>query len=1428
MSSKQRLFALWLGLAALQLSGTASAAATDISSTPLVVATPNAVQPNLMFVLDDSGSMGFDFMPDHVNGDSTPDPQLCRSAGATSTNSGSFGNTCCQGGDSSNACWRGAPPFGNLRGHPPFLSASFNSMAYNPAIRYTPPLSSTGVSWSSMTSANTSGWTVVANDAFGIQNTSNINLLTSYPDTEWCTDISYTDCLRNDNYILPGIVNNKSYTTFHATTASGNGNKATGAPDRPGTSAQAWGPHYYNINPAEYCDNINLRNCQTTETATFKYPAPVRWCNTDANARAATPAAGSCQAVRSNNYPEARYPTKFFTSGTVGIPATQETRATTTLTINMIADSRGNGCFVSINSLKSGAIQLLSSATSLESNRSNLAASLTSRINNGGTGYFATQANRTVTITAPAGVSAPGAISLTTTPANCFLSISPTTPTFGNYRPPTAGTPGVAGGYPGSFQRVDIIPTRDSYPKAETRTDCAGNSCSYAEEMTNFANWWTYYHTRMQMMKSSTSQAFSAVASNFRVGYMSINNSQGNAFLNLATYSGANKSDWYSRLFSALPSGSTPLRRALNDAGRLYAGKLTGSYNGGTIKDPVEYSCQRNYTVLSTDGFWNEAVTLTQLDGSALGDQDGAMARPQKDGNAVSNTLADVAAYYYKADLRTGTDGQPECTSGSGTGADVCGNGTLSAQQRMVSFTLGLGASGYMQYQSDYLRATSGDYFAVSQGSSPNVAAGTCTWQASGECTWPTPASNTLTTIDDLWHAAVNGGGTYFSASNPQSLYSGLQSALNNIAAQDGAAAAATASNPNVSSGDNQVFVSNFKSGEWTGQLKSQRIDLETGAISATADWAAGTLLDSNNTRKIYMFSAGGGSNRSEFTWNNLSATQKGYFSLATLTAAGNNLIQFCGSGDYCLSNSDQSTAAGERLVDYLRGSRSDEGGLAEPSKFFRQRTQLLGDIVNSEAVYVKTALMNYNDAGFAAHKNSMVTRAGMIYVGANDGMLHAFSAASGNELWAYVPSQVMPRLHKLADKSYGNKHEYFVDASPVVQEVKIGSDWRTVLVTGLGAGGRAYIAIDVTSPTDPKPLWEFTHDNLGYTFSKPEISKLVDGSWVVIVPSGYNNVTPGDGNGRLFVLDIATGAPISTLPNGIPTLVGGLAVGSAGTPSGLGHISAWADNSDKDNTALRVYGGDNLGNVWRFDINNNVGAAGYEAQRIATLRNSLGQVQPITSRPELGMVGTYPMIFVGTGRYLGVSDLSDATTQSIYAIKDRLSASDFGNPRLVANNFVQQTLSNGTCPANSAICSPGSPIRSNGNPQAVDLLEKNGWYVDLPSTRERVTNEPVLVGGVLGVTSNVINSSGICTVGGSSWINYFDYRTGGAVDSAQSIVSISLGNAIATRPSTVRLPNNKVIDLVRLSNNTTVTPLRPQGLSNSNTRRLSWRELTD
>ena len=475
MNTQTRLISLGLGLTLLIGSQGLHAGTTDISQTPLVVASPNAVKPNLLFVLDDSGSMGFDFMPDHINATGNPDPRLCRTTGATVTDSGSFDSSCCRNGNSSQACWTGtAPSFNNRRGHPPFLSSSFNGMAYNPATSYLPPVNATGVSWSSMTSANTGGWTSVANDAYGIQSTSSINLLTEFPDMQWCTDSSYTDCLRNDNYVLPGTVNNKDYSTYRESSASGSGFKARGAPDNPSTVAQDWGPHYYKINAAEYCDDVNLRNCQSSATGVYKFPAPVRWCDSDENARAATPSSGSCQAVRNSSYAYVRFPSKYFTAGVAGIPASAEVRAKAVVTISAINTSGGNSCYMSITSFRVNGVNILSSATSSEYVRSDLAASLTSRINTGSSGFSASLSNRTITITAPAGVANPGAISIAKTPNSCFLTISPGTPAFSGYQAAVPAEPGTAAGYPGSFERVDIVPSRASYPKAATRKDCAG------------------------------------------------------------------------------------------------------------------------------------------------------------------------------------------------------------------------------------------------------------------------------------------------------------------------------------------------------------------------------------------------------------------------------------------------------------------------------------------------------------------------------------------------------------------------------------------------------------------------------------------------------------------------------------------------------------------------------------------------------------------------------------------------------------------------------------------------------------------------------------------------------------------------------------------------------------------------------------------
>lgn len=1246
----------------IALTAGAHAATTDIATVPLATSADSAVLPNLMFVLDDSGSMDWDFMPDWV------DDRLCRSAGATSTSSGSFDLAC----DNS---VHTAP-------QPPFRSSSFNGMYYNPATYYFPPVDASGASYPSQTSANTAGWTAVKNDGFNIQSTSTINLLTGFRDLEWCTDTTYSDCLRNGNYVLPGKVNSKNYTVLHLAFARGNGFMAVGTPDAPTTQARDWGPHYYTIVPGEYCTSDSLRDCQTTQSSTYNVPATLRWCNSDANARAATPAANGCQALKTSTYQYARYPTKF-------------------------------------------------------------------------------------------------------------------------------SSPGTPGTWYGGFVRTDILPN-NTYPKAADRSDCAGSSvCTYDEEMTNFANWWAYYHTRMQSMKTAASMAFGGLSNQFRVGYMSINNNTGTDFFNPKKFELADKADWFLKLKSAKPQNSTPLRVALARIGQFYAGRLRTINNVATV-DPMEYSCQKNFTILSTDGYWNEASTPKQMDLSTdIGNQDGGLSRPYLDGNSTPNTLADVAAYYYNTDLRA--SGGSYCTGSRGV--DVCLNSERIPSQNMSTFTLGLGASGYMQYRQNYETATSGDYFGVKTGVAADPANGVCSWQASGSaCNWPAPRGDDQTTIDDLWHAAVNGHGTYFSAKDAKTLYYGLSSALAAIESTPGAAAGATSSNPNVSAEDNFIFSSRFKSNEWTGDIQRQQIDLGShppGSILPTVDWSAQALLDGNSTRTIYTFdTADATTHLKRFEWASLSDAEKAYFGAAHMTSAG-ALSQFCAYGLTCLSSDAQTSASGEKLVDFLRGDRSKEG------TFYRQRTHVLGDIVDSRTTYVKAPKFNYADSGYADFKAANIRRAGMVYAGANDGMLHAFDAETGNERWAYVPHVLLPKLYKLADKNYSSQHQFFVNGSPVIADIAISGAWHTVLVGGLGAGGRGYYALDVTDPASPKALWEFTDDDLGLTVGKPEVVKLKDGTWVVIFASGYNNVSPGDGHGYLYVLNAATGAVIRKIDTG---------AGSTTTPSGLAHIRAWADNAAIDNTAQRVYAGDNLGNVWRFDINNILGPSGYEAHPLATLRGDSGNVQPVTARPELGLANGHAMVYVGTGRYLGTSDLTDDSRQSIYAIKDKLDTSSYGSPRSSTNRFVQQTLTDGTCPAQSTFCTADRAIRT-GTSRAVDLETDDGWYVDLPASRERASTDPQLVLGTLTFTTNAPDPTP-CKAGGSSFINFFDYRSGAPISGTDGVVSLGKDYLIG---------DPEIFCTAGANCSAAVQPGTGAGLQqeklplnglSASTRRTSWREL--
>lgn len=1390
-------FVIWMSL----LPAHAPAALWDLATAPLETSGAASVKPNIFFILDDSGSMAWDYMPDWAN------DAVCTGTCLTS-----------------------------LR-----RNSGFNATYYNPTITYAPPLQYNGTSRQSMTRAYTNAWTKVPYDAYGVQvkggEPSPSNIIT-FPDS-------------SSGSVWQDLSSSAEYYTFVA---------------------------------GEYCDAPNLRNCvtQSAPSSTYLYPALLRWCTSSALT--------TCQASRiEGSYTYPKWP---------GQGAVQATSATSVLTLTeqSIFFSK------SVTSIKVNGMEILSAPQST-TNIATLTTGIVNAINSctaaitgscTASGYSAQNTSTTLwwVTTYKITISAPSSLGdITFTPVvtnNARVSVSA-----------TALTGGVNAATGVGSNTLTTITSGNTYPKASSRSDCAGSVCTYDEEMTNFANWWAYYHTRMQMAKSAISTAFATLDNRYRLGYMSINNSTnvGNDFLNIADItatSGGQKDLWFQKIANARPSGGTSLRSALSTAGRIYAGKLTGSqalWGGRTtvnVTDPMQYSCQRNFTLLSTDGYWNaDSSNGVQINGTtAVGNQDGTETGAALDRLNNTNTLADVAQYYYATDIRSSTFSNT--TNPAGT--DVASNDVADNQQRMYTSTLGLGASGYMLYQDDYARpsVTSGDFFDVKAGtltSATTAAAGTCSWQTSGACTWPTPVGDTQTTIDDLWHAAVNGRGSFYSAKDPASLQSSLTDFLNGVNAVTSSSAAATTSNPNVSTGDNYLFKSTFKSALWYGELARYTLDLTTGALSQNADWAqSGTVFSNTATqtsapplldnrpyteRTIFTYNPTT-RQRVDFTWSALdTAGMTSYFQIPAISSGSaplQPLSQLCTTGAICLDAADQvnSTTAGTttgaggiNLVNFLRGDRSNEGTAANTNAYYFQRTHVLGDIVDSQAVYVKAPLWSYNDTGYATFKADNANRQGMVYVGANDGMLHAFDAGDGREEWAYIPSMLLPNLYKLADKRYAANHSNYVNATPKTGDVYFGSGstgtWKTILVGGLGRGGRGYYALDITNPASPSVLWEFnfTRDNdLGYTYGTPIITKLSDGTWVVIVTSGYNNVNPGSGKGIVWVLKAEDGTLIKKIDTGMGSATNTVAgCVAAPCPSGLSKLTAFVDSSRSNNLSLRVYGGDLYGNVWRIDLTQLTATAGSAyVQLLATLSSDVNGInrQPITTRPEVSYINNRPVVYIGTGAYLGASDVTTTATQTIYALKDPVATTataatlatssattpTYTNPRASTctattntNCFVKHALqdSSGVRTINTSA--------STAMTYDVDFATMNGWYADMPRTGERIDTDPDLQLGTLAFTSNTPASNDHCSSGGSSFLNYFDYKTGKAVQNSTNVgVSLSTGttSALATAVTLIRLPNGKVVGVTNLSDGSSATKETPVKAGGTGTRRVTWRELVN
>jgi type IV pilus assembly protein PilY1 len=1036
----------------------------------------------------------------------------------------------------------------------------------------------------------------------------------------------------------------------------------------------------------------------------------------------------------------------------------------------------------------------------------------------------------------------------------------------------------------GKFQRTTVTPgTSASYTGRLLRKDCAGNAgttptgnCTGNEELTNFSNWFAYYRTRMPMMKTSTSIAFSPIGSKYRVGFLTINAAippGGNDFLGIADFTTTQKTNWYNVLFNQAPSGSTPLPMALSRAGRYFAGKNDGINKGmvpNTAADPMQYSCQQNFALLTTDGYWNQRAgknlgdTSTSSSSESIGNQDNknncsstdphsvcggvwdgyttASSWTDADGNffSSSGTLSDVARYYYDTDLRSSALGNATGALGGDVATDNVPNSSSdpATWQHMNTFGLGM-SEGFMNYRKDYESAGSGDFFNVMNNKTG------CNWDAN--CRWPVPGPRSGAALDDLWHAAVSGHGDFFYARDTAAVQDGLTSALNNLSQRNASAAAAATSTPNITPSDRMAFLSSYTTVQWNGEIQAKLIDPNTGLLSSTVVWSAQALLQSlvgtsTDSRNIYTFSASTSTKLQPFLYANLDATAQSWF--ANKCTPLTNMSQ-CST----LDPTTQLPVANDpaSMINFLRGQSGYEATV------FRDRAFALGDTVNAAPVFIGKPRQSFVDNVTPSYQqwaasSTVAGRMPMLYVGANDGMLHAFNANTGIEQWAYVPRILMPSMWRLADASYATSHVYYVDGTPSATEVFDGSNWRTILVGGLNSGGRGYYALDITNPSAPQALWEFctsstdsataagcsiSDKNIGLSYGNPIITKVgTDPSarWVVLVTSGYNNVpgggggTTGDGGGYLYVLDAIKGTILATVATTTPP--------STTSPSGLGKINVWVDTFSTDNTSNAAYGGDMQGNVWEFDFNKWPAAPSVKKIAQACADTSCTRPQPITTKPELGLINdTYNVLYLGTGRYLGLLDLTDPATQtpasndawqqSLYAFKiSPHDSSDtlYGNLRNAANNLVKQSI--------TIVSSTSRTTSTTG----VNWASSNGWYVDFnpsnDSPGERVSVDPQLVLGTLIIGTNV--PGGTCSVGGDSWFYQFDYKTGQFVSSSpSSIVGVKLTGAEIAGISIFQLQSGSLGSLVIRTDTQATQPGVNTSSASSAAKRSGWREVT-
>jgi type IV pilus assembly protein PilY1 len=666
----------------------------------------------------------------------------------------------------------------------------------------------------------------------------------------------------------------------------------------------------------------------------------------------------------------------------------------------------------------------------------------------------------------------------------------------------------------------------------------------------------------------------------------------------------------------------------------------------------------------------------------------------------------------------------------------------------------------------------------------------------------------------------------YFPGDRPDTMKSGLTQAFADIVSAANASAAATlaTASPNVAGSGNISYAAEYNPKDWTGQLIATQLSYATdGTPSATALWDARDVLQTmvtatdTSARKIVTCCTAAGA-ALPFTAAALSGSplspRTNYASFANVPGA-----------------SPQSAA---NFVAYLRGARSQEQAAHGP---YRTRNYLLGDIVDSRPAVVAAPQSPYHDdrnPGYSAFASAYASRRPVVFVGANDGMLHAFDGSStgttaGRELFAYIPSFVYGDAANAATSglaALGNpafSHHDYVDATPQVFDVDLartggsaagGGNWHSLLIGGLGKGGRGYYAIDVTDPLSwtgesdvaKKVLWEFTDPRMGYSYGAASVVKTRKYGWVAVLTSGYDNA---DGRGWFFFVNPANG----TLLEAVSTPAGSLAA-----PLDMAQLTAYIPDYG-DFTADAIYAADMQGNVWRLDVS---GTGAYVSPtRIARLTDSNGTPQPVTTRPlvEADPVTGRRYVLVGTGRLLGDSDINSSQVQSFYAFVDGKAGfgAFFGSGGPGASfPFTRGDLKNNADLLAGLGSADNSPL---------------GWYFDLAvpgGIAERINVQPTANNGIVAFAANK-PSGNTCDPAGTGRVFAIAMATGRTVLTADDSSTSPLIAATASGPLIRDLVFQRVHGKLRLySGNSNGQVLKvPAALGRTaSLKQLSWREL--